>query len=709
MRRSKRMGFDYVRDAYGVVTVTMDMDGQSANTMSPVYHRLMGETVARLEAEDGLTGVIVASAKKTFFAGGDLHGLLASPPGDDAYRAWLNEDKGYLRRLERLPVPVVAAVNGAALGGGLEICLACNCRILLDDPAVLLGLPEVTLGLLPGAGGVARLPRLIGLEPALDLLLSGRSLAPQQALDLGLADALVAGPDALLPAARAWIAANPGCHAQPWDRQTAEPGSEPDIARARLLLSRARADVERRTRGKLPAPQRIIEIVEAGLVLDIDATLAFETLLFSGLLGLPETRAAISTNFFAANAVRSGKLRPEGPKTRIASVAVLGAGLMGAGIAHVTAARGLPTLLADRTTDLAARGREAALAQAAPEAEGVIAAHLWAVGPMNEHRPELIIEAVSEDIDIKQGLIRDTFPCLAPQGIYATNTSTIPVALLSEAAPDPSRLVGLHFFSPVPRMALVEVIAAPQTSAETLRRAYDFVQQLRKTPIIVRDARGFFTSRVFSTYLNESLELLADGLEPLAIEQAAHEAGMPVPPLRLHDDVSISLTHAACETQRVIDARLGLGNGWPAANPALRRIARQMTGMGRTGRNAGRGFYDYAEGQPPRIWEGLSQFREHEQAIPTVEAADRLLYVQSIETLRCLNEGVLRNEAEANLGSILGIGFPRHTGGALQFIRGIGIDRFRERAGELAAKWGPRFGLPESTWDILRDGRAKIA
>ena len=701
------MGFDYSRDASGIVTVTMDMDGQSANTMSAAYHDLMGETVSRLEREAGLTGVIFTSAKKTFFAGGDLNGLLAAGKADAAYIAWLNEDKGYLRRIERLPVPVVAAINGAALGGGLEICLACNHRIIVDDAAAITGLPEVTLGLLPGAGGVARLPRLIPLGPALDLLLSGRTVPPAEASRLGLVDEIVATRDELLSSAIAWITGNPGAANQPWDREGGRL-QQADMNEARALIAQARADTHRKTRGKLPAPLRIIEIVEAGLEQDIDATLDLETRLFSSLLGLAETRAAISTNFFATNAVRSGKLRPQGPRETVASVGVVGAGLMGAGIAHVAALRGVPAWLSDVDLESAERGVASAIVQARRGREADIAGNLRAVAGFDGLEAELIVEAVAEDIDVKHAVIRDTFPLLTAGGIYATNTSTIPIALLAEAAADPSRFVGLHFFSPVPKMPLVEIVEGPQTSPDTLRRAYDFVQQLKKTPIVVRDARGFFTSRVFSTYLNESLELLVDGMDPLAIEQAAFEGGMPTPPFRLHDEVTISLNHAAYETHRKLDARLGVEDGFPVANRPLRRIARTMTGMGRIGRKAGKGFYDYADGETPTMWSGLSQFREHDHEVSQGEAEDRILYIQAIETLRCLNEGILRNEAEANLGSILGIGFPKHTGGALQFIRGIGIERFADRAAGLAAAWGDRFRLADEAYDILRDGRARI-
>lgn len=703
------MGFDYSRDASGIVTVTMDMDGQSANTMSPAYHQLMGATVTRLEAEPGLTGVIFASRKKTFFAGGDLHGLLVAEAGDDAYIVWLNEDKGFLRRLEKLPVPVIAAINGAALGGGFEICLACNHRIIVDDPAAITGLPEVTLGLLPGAGGTARLPRLIDLPEALDLLLSGRSVPPEKALQLGLVDEIVATVDDLIPAARNWINANPDAHRQPWDAEPDEVTTAFDTGTARAAIDSARAQMEKRTRGKLPAPRSILDSVEAGLLEDIDAALGRESQLFAALLGLPETRAAISTNFFAANAIRSGKLRPAGPRGKIRSAAIIGSGLMGAGIANVAAARGVSTWLTDRTPELAERGRASALAQFDPARQNQIAENLHAVAALSDETPDIIVEAVFEDVDIKHDVIRESFGTLASDGLYATNTSTIPIAVLAEAAVDRSRFVGLHFFSPVPKMPLVEIIEGPETSPETLRRAYDFVQQLKKTPIIVKDSRGFFTSRVFSTYLNESLELLVDGMDPLAIENAAFEAGMPMPPFRLHDDVTISLNHAAYETHRKLDARLGIEDGFPVPNRPLRRIAKAMTEMGRIGRKAGKGFYDYAEDGAPTIWEGLSRFREHEHRISVEDAQDRILYVQSIETLRCLNERILRNEAEANLGSILGIGFPKHTGGALQFIRGTGIERFRDRSEELAERWGARFALPDSAYDVLRDGRAQVA
>jgi len=705
MAREGQVGFDYSQDADRIVTVTMDMDGQSANTMSPEYHRLMGETLDRLEAEAGLAGVVIASAKKTFFAGGDLHGLLAMGPADQAYRDWIGVEKGYLRRLEKLQVPVVAAINGAALGGGLEICLGCTRRVILDTPAAIVGLPEVTLGLLPGAGGVVRMAAMLGVETALPLLLSGRALQPREAFDLGLVDELVADPADLVPAAKRWIRANPGAGTKPWDR----PGFSMANPVAAAALAKARADLSRKTRGLLPAPERILDILDATQSVDFDAALAEETAQFCSLIGLPETKASISTFFFAANAVRSGKLRPKGDKSRVTSAAVLGAGMMGAGIASVTAGRGIATTLTDQDQPRAEAGKAAAIAMANPKAQDQVARLVTAEAGLSTGGFDLIVEAVHEDIDVKHAVIRETFGKLGAAGIYGTNTSTLPIAVLAEACPEPERFVGLHFFSPVPKMPLVEIIQGERTSEDTLRRAYDFAQQLGKTPIVVCDSRGFFTSRVFSTYLNESLELLCDGMDPAEIERAAFVGGMPVPPLQLHDEVTISLNHAAYEAHRALDLRLGVEDGFPVANVPLRRIAREMTEMGRIGRKAGHGFYDYAADGTRTLWPGLSQFRARQESISLDEARDRMLYIQSIETLRCLAEGVLRSEEEANLGSILGIGFPKHTGGTLQYIRGIGIDAFAARAEALAARWGARFHLPSETYDLLRDGAAKAA
>lgn len=570
------MAFHYARDIDGIVTVTMDMQGQAANTMNAAWHGLIRDTVARLEAEPGLRGVILTSAKKTFFAGGDLNALLAMDGADEAFRANLALEKSYLRRLERLPVPVVAAINGAALGGGLEICLACHHRILLDDPAAVTGLPEVTLGLLPGAGGVVRLPRLVGLPAALDLLLSGRSLPPADALALGVVDALCRAGGDLLPAARAWILANPG------GRQNREPDlDEAAMEKARRLLAQARAGVEARTRGKQPAPLRILEILEAGLGLDFDAALAFETRSFCALLGLPETKAAITLNFFAANAVRSGKLRPQAPRSRVLRLC--------------------PGPTPGRLERLA-------------EARGITLAH---------DECDLAIDPAD----------------FAPLAAHGTAIATrLPVD-----TPDPARTAGLHLFAGTPGTRLAEIVATPGSTPEALARAYDFAQQIGLTPILVADTPGLFTPRVFAALFAECQHLLDEGLDRAQAERAAEAAGFARSPFAMAEALGLPL---------------------PAETP------------GRT---------------------------------DPADAQERLLAIPALEALRCLNEGVLRSEHEANLGSVLGLGFPVHTGGALQYMRGLGLEGFRARMEALAARHGPRFALTGAELAPLRDARRRAA
>jgi 3-hydroxyacyl-CoA dehydrogenase/enoyl-CoA hydratase/3-hydroxybutyryl-CoA epimerase len=569
------MGFEYRRDASGIVVVTMDMDGQSANTMSPAYHDEMGATVALLEAEVGLTGVIFASAKKTFFAGGDLHGLVAAETGDAAYKAWLNEDKGFLRRLERLAVPVVAAINGAALGGGFEICLACNHRIIVDAPSAVVGLPEVTLGLLPGAGGVARLPRKVPLEVALDLLLTGRFVQPEEALSLGLVDQIVPSADALIPAALAWIKGPDATAVQPWDAVDATPAVDRDASRA--LIAGARDRVLKQTRGKMPAPLRILEIVEQGVDLSLDQALLLETEKFAGLLGLPETRAAISLNFFAANAIRSGKMRPEGARTKVASLAVLG---------------------------------ETPQAMALAKAAG---------RKLDLHRD------LSQPVEMSL--------CFADHAEGRASVTGTHVTHLASDLPGGEGHFGFRLPAAPAGAKLVELIAGDQTSGDTLCRAYDLFQLIGYTPIIARDVPGHFVARLQSAYLTEVATLSAAGMIGVDIDTLAYDIGMTVAPGDLPSEMALSV-------------------------------------------------------------------------LPTggADAADRLLYIQSIAALSALAEGVVGTEEECDLASVMGAGFPPHTGGAIRFIRGIGIDAFAGRALDLAERHGPRFRIDPAHWEALHRG-----
>jgi 3-hydroxyacyl-CoA dehydrogenase/enoyl-CoA hydratase/3-hydroxybutyryl-CoA epimerase len=711
--------FIYEKDADGIVTVTMDMAGQSANTMNARFVPGMQDVIAKLRAEEDLRGVIFASAKKTFFAGGDLNDILATTRADAETFAYIEANKAVYRDLERLPVPVVAAINGAALGGGYELCLACNHRIVADDPKAVVGLPEVTLGLLPGAGGVVRLTALLGLEKALPYLLEGKQAKPQQALSEGMVDEVVT-KDELIPAARAWIKANPDSHTQPWDRKGFRyPNGDALHPRIRQTIQVSSAMLFQKTRGLLPAPEKILDIAVNSMRMSFDAALRMESRGIVALMTTPECKAAITTFFFGMQAIRSGKVRPEGPQWKASKAAVLGAGMMGSGIAYAHARAGLATVLKDMEMARAEKGKaysEALCDKAIKRgrmSEEAKAALLDKITPVTDDAAckgaDIIIEAVFEDIDLKETVIPETWKQLAEDGIYGSNTSTLPISILAESCPDPTRFIGLHFFSPVDKMKVVEIIMGEKTSQETLRRAYDYVQQIGYMPIVVNDSRGFFTSRVFGTFMDEGMQLLQDGMSPAAIERAAWKAGMPVGPLAVSDEVSQVLSQKVRRTHEALDARLGVESDFGHHNTASARVVDAMIAQGRGGRHYGGGFYDYASDGTKSLWPGLSQFAQGNAEVPMEDAIDRLLYRQAIETLRCLDEGVLNTEVEANLGGIFAIGFPSHTGGAIQFIRGIGVDAFIARAKALAERYGERFTIPDAAFDRLRDSAAEAA
>ena len=700
------------RDADGIVTITFDASGQSANTMNARWGSAMGEILGRLSAEDGLTGVVLASAKKTFFAGGDLDDLLAADGSPDALMAYVEAGKTHYRAIEKLPVPVVAAINGAALGGGYEMTLACNHRVIVDDAKAVTGLPEVTLGLLPGAGGVVRLPCLIGLEKALPILLEGKPQKPAVALKLGMVDAMVATQDELIPAAKAWIKANPEAHTQPWDQRGFQyPGGSATAPSIRQTATMAPTMLYKKTRGLMPAPEKILDIAVNSMRMGFDSALRAESRGLVGLLLSPHSKAAITTFFFGMQAIKSGKVRPEGERWRAGSSAILGAGMMGAGIAWAQASKGLSTVLKDTELAKAEKGKaySEGLADKAigrkrmtPEAKDALLALITPMAEDNFDGTDLIIEAVFEDIDLKEKVIAATFPKLGPDGIYASNTSTLPISILAEACPEPERFIGLHFFSPVDKMRIVEIILGDKTSEDTLRKAYDYVQQIGYTPIVVNDRRGFFTSRVFGTYLDEGHALMIDGVSPVTIERAAWKVGMPVGPFAVHDEVSMVLSKKVRETHQALDARLGVENGFPAEGKHAEEVVNAMVELGRGGRHYGGGFYDYHADGSKTLWPGLERFARGNAEISMDDAQDRLLYRQAIETLRCLEEGVLRTEVEGNLGSILAIGFPAWTGGALQFCRFHGLDAFKARADVLAERYGERFRVTDAMMDVLR-------
>jgi len=681
----------YERDSHGIVTLTLDLPG-SANVMNTDYRTAMATAVDRLENERAdLIGVIVASAKKTFFAGGDLDALIAVTPGTaGAFAAELTAIKDQLRRLETLGRPVAAAINGSALGGGLEVALACHHRVCLADPAVRIGFPEVTLGLLPGAGGITRTVRMLGVQAALPLLTEGRQLRPGQARDVGLVHELAADHDELLAKARAWVLANPGA-GQPWDTPGHQvPDLKPLDPASYGLLAAAPAVLRKKTHGCYPAPEKILAAAVEGALLDFDTALLVESRYLLELVTGQVAKNLIGTFWFQLNELKAGHSRPSGQDPyRTRKVGVLGAGLMGAGIAQVSALAGIDVVLKDTTAEAAERGR-ARIADALGERQAAALDRITATGEDADLAGcDLIIEAVFEDSELKATVLAAAESSARRDAVIASNTSTLPITGLAGAVPDPGRFIGLHFFSPVPRMPLVEIIRGEKTSDATLARAFDYARQIKKTPIVVNDGRGFYTSRVFGTYITEGAALVAEGVHPALVENVARKAGMAVGPLAVLDEVTLTLPLKARDQDP----------GDLHTDPAYEIIATLARELGRTGKAVGAGFYDYpADGGPKTLWPGLAErwSTPDDGGVSEQDVHDRLLFVQALETVRILDEGVLNSVADANIGSVYGIGFAAWTGGTVQFINAYGRQAFADRADQLADAYGERFRPPVS-------------
>ncbi|MEE1950462.1 3-hydroxyacyl-CoA dehydrogenase NAD-binding domain-containing protein [Pseudomonas alcaligenes] len=695
----------YEKGQDNIVVLTIDMPGQSANTMNAVYRESMGQTVARLEAEkDSIAGVIITSAKKTFFAGGDLNELIKVTKADAKpfYDMILNI-KGQLRRLETLGKPVVAAINGAALGGGWEICLACHHRIALDNSSVQLGLPEVTLGLLPGGGGVVRMVRLLGLEKALPYLAEGKKVRPDAALKAGLIHDIAATPEEMLSKARAWIAANPTA-AQPWDVKGYKiPGGTPSTPAVAQMLAIAPSVLRDKTKGCFPAPEKIMCAAVEGAQVDFDTAQIIEARYFTELTTGQVAKNMIGTFWFQLNEINAGSSRPQGiPQYVTKKVGVLGAGMMGAGIAYVSAAAGIEVVLKDVSVEAAEKGKaySAKLLDKKVSKGHMTAdkrdAFLSRIRPTASDADlegcDLIIEAVFEDRALKAKVNAAAEAAALPEAVIASNTSTLPITGLATAVQKQDKFIGLHFFSPVDKMPLVEIIRGEKTSDETLARGFDYVLQIKKTPIVVEDSRGFFTSRVFGTFTNEGIAMLGEGVSAAMIENEARKAGMPVGPLAISDEVSMSLMeHIRQQTVADLAAE---GKQIPQ-HPAFNVIELMLKEYKRPGKAAGGGFYEYPEGGKKRLWPELkARFEKADAQISQEDVRDRILFIQAIETVRCVEEGVLKSVADANIGSIFGIGFAAWTGGALQFINQYGVKDFVARAQYLAEQYGERFLPP---------------
>ncbi len=706
----------------GVVTLTLDDPTSSVNTMNTAYIEGMEAAVTRLEAErETITGVILASAKNTFFAGGDLHSLRRSTRETAAEQtARIDRVKDHFRRLEQLGRPVVAAINGSALGGGLEVALAAHHRIVADVPGCQIGCPEVTLGLLPGAGGITRMVRMFGLQRALtQMILTGTKYKPAAAKKVGLVDEVVQSVEQLVPRAKAWIAENPE-PVKPWDvKGFAIPGGSAKSPEVAKMLPAITANLRKQTKGApLPAPRAALAAAVEGSLVDFETASRIETRYLVNLACGQVAKNMIKAFFFDLRELTSGASRPQGiPRQTVRKVGVLGAGMMGAGIAYVAAKAGIEVVLKDTSIERAVAGKgyaekveQKALKRGKTTADKS-AALLARITPTAEAADfagvDLVIEAVFESVELKQQVFGEIQDIVEPHALLASNTSTLPIRELSEGVKRPADFIGLHFFSPVDKMRLLEIVRGANTSDEALARAFDFALQIRKTPIVVNDARGFFTSRVIGRFIDEAVAAVGEGVEPASIEQAALQAGYPTGALQLLDELTLTLTQKIKQENE----RAAAAQGKPyVAHPARKVVDRMIDELGRRGRKAGGGFYDYDEnGKRTRIWPGLRKaFASGSRTLPLIDLQERMLFAEAIDTVRCLDDGVLTSAADANIGSIYGIGFPAWTGGVLQYInqyRG-GLRGFVARARELAGAYGPHFEPPASLVDRAERGQA---
>jgi 3-hydroxyacyl-CoA dehydrogenase/enoyl-CoA hydratase/3-hydroxybutyryl-CoA epimerase len=698
------------QDADGIVTLTLDDPQQSANTMNAAFRAALAATVDRLETEkDGIAGVVITSAKKTFFAGGDLRDLIQARPEHAAeITESTNAMKGQLRRLETLGKPVVAAINGAALGGGLEIALACHRRILADVPGAVVGQPEVSLGLLPGGGGIVRTVRMLGIQEALlQVLLQGQRHRPADALRLGLVDEVVASVDELVPRAKEWIRANPGAVTQRWDVKGYKiPGGTPTNPSFAANLPAFPANLRKQLKGApMPAPRAILAAAVEGAMVDVDTAFLIETRYFVSLVTGQVAKNMTQAFFFDLQHINSGGSRPPGqPAFRATKVGVLGAGMMGAAIAYVAAKAGIDVVLKDVTLEAAERGKGYAAKKVRPEkAEAVLSRITPTADPADFAGVDFVIEAVFESQELKHRVFAEIEPIVRPDAVLGSNTSTLPISGLAQGVRRQEDFIGIHFFSPVDKMPLVEIIRGEKTSEATLAKVFDFTLQIGKTPIVVNDSRGFFTSRVIGTFLNEAIAALGEGVEPATIEQAGAQAGYPAPPLQLMDELTLTLPRKIRqETRAAVEAA---GGEWHE-HPSEVVIDRMIDEFDRKGRSTGGGFYAYDEsGKRVGLWPGLRDaFKSGSAQVPLRDLEERMLFAEAIETIRCFDEGVMTSVPDANIGSIFGIGFPAWTGGVMQYISQYegGVAGFVTRARELADRYGDRFTPPQSIVDRAR-------
>jgi len=684
----------------GIALLLIDVAGRPMNVLTPGFQSDLAECIEKIASDTTIRGAVIASAKSTFMAGADIKDMVgAFERGTTAAQASefsLGLSKLF-RRMETCGKPLAAAINGVALGGGFELALACHYRVIEDGPKAGVGLPEVTIGLLPGAGGTQRVPRLIGIPEALRLITEGKQLAPADALKKGLVHE-VAPASEIVERARQWILKG-GEGVQPWDKKGFRiPGgagqTSPAAAQAFMVGTSLTA---RTTMRNYPAPAAILSCVYEGTQVPMEQGLRIESKYFGKLLAGPVARNLMRTMFVNKGLADKLMRRPAGPpKSQVRRLGILGAGMMGAGVAYVSARAGMDVVLLDSTFELAQKGKDYSRQLLAKDvsrgkrsqadADAILARIKPTVSYDELAGADLVIEAVFENRDIKADVTRRSEAVIPKNAVFASNTSTLPISGLAQASKRPAQFIGIHFFSPVDKMPLVEIILGRKTSEDTLARALDYVGQLRKTPIVVNDSRGFYTSRCFGTFVYEGMAMLQEGVSPALIENAAKMAGMPVGPLAVADEVTIDLQWKVIKQT---EADLGRKFVKPVAYDVVQKFVEDLK---RPGRRFGGGFYDYPQDAKKHLWAGLADVYPRAAQQPSAdEVMKRMMYIQALETARCMEEGVVTTAAEADLGSILGWGFPAWTGGTLSYVDTVGIRHFVAECDRLAKRYGKRF------------------
>jgi len=699
-----------------IATITFDEYESPVNTMCKQWQDDLAQVAQELVKDrPKLHGVILASNKSTFFAGADLKSFMRSSSADGP-RVFIEIEriKKNFRTIETLGIPVVSCLNGSALGGGWEVALVGHHRIATRNPKTQFGLPEVTLGLIPGGGGITKMTRSLGLLAAQPYILESKLFGPEQAFKLGLVHELVDTDSDLRECALDFIAASqnkPEACLHIWDRKDYEmPGGTPHNPKLAGILSLAPAALKQKTRGLYPAPEAALAAMAEGALVDFDTAMRIESRYLAGLMTSGIAHNMINTVFFNMNSIKSGHSRPTGlPRYRPQKVGILGAGMMGSGIAYSQASRGIASVLKDVTLEKAEKGKaySAALAQklvekgsVTEEQKATLLNLIQATDNTQDLKGcDLIIEAVFEQRELKAAVTKESQSMLAEGGFFASNTSTLPISGLALSSTQPEKFVGIHFFSPVDKMKLVEIIRGEKTNDETIARAFDYVLALGKLPIVVNDSRGFYTSRTFATFVMEGASMLQEGIPAPMIENLAMQVGMPVGPLAVIDETALTLSvHVLDQTREDFkkEGRLYV------ANSGELLVEQMVKELKRGGRVAGGGFYDYPVGQKKMLWPDLKKlFEKSRITISVQDIKDRFLFRQAIETARCLNEGVLKSVHEGNIGSIFGIGYPAWTGGALQFIYSMGVPNFAKRSQELALQYGLGFNVSQEVLETL--------